>query len=293
MKQITIVGLGLMGTSLGLALKQLKTPPRVIGHDIRYDAATKATKLKAVDRVERYLPDAVASSDLVIVATPVGAVPEVFQTIAAALPDGCVVTDTGSTKRDVLRRAQEILPATVGFVGGHPMTGRVTTGVDEPSASLFQNVVYCLAPSASAPPSAVDTMVKLVQQVGAYPYFTDPAEHDGLVAGVSHLPYLLSAALMRTLAGQPGWREMATLAAGGFETATRLAGHDAKLFAEILAANGDNVVRQLDLLIEELESFRSRLLATDPGVLGALEQAQKYRLEWEGQRRKAAAEAQR
>ena len=123
MKQVTIIGLGLIGASLGLALKQLKNPPRVIGHDIQYDAATKANKIKAVDKVDRYLPDAVAGSDLVLVATPVGAVPEVFKSIADTLPDGCIVSDTGSTKREILREAEKILPSTVGFVGGHPMTG--------------------------------------------------------------------------------------------------------------------------------------------------------------------------
>lgn len=289
MKQVTIVGLGLMGASLGLALKQLKNPPRIIGHDIQYDAATRANKIKAVDKVERYLPDAVANSDLVIVATPVGAIPEVLKNIAESLPDGCIVSDTGSTKREILRKAEEILPSTVGFVGGHPMTGKLTGGVAEPDASLFQNAVYCLVPSVSAPPAAVDTMARLVQQIGAYPYFTDSAEHDGLVAGVSHLPYLLSVALTRALAGQPGWREMSNLAAGGFDVATRLAGHDPTMYADILATNGDNIVRHIDTLIQELETLRAKLHDTDAGIQGELEKAFKQRIAWEEQRRRATA----
>ena len=289
MKQITVVGLGLIGTSLGLALKQLKNPPRIIGNDIQYDAATRASKLKAVDKVERHLQDAVANSEMVIVATPVGAIPEVLERIAESLQDGCVVTDTGSTKRVIVQRAEEILPDTVAFVGGHPMTGRATGGVDDPDASIFQNAVYCLTPSAATPASAVSTVAAMVQEIGAQPYFTDPVEHDGLVAGVSHLPYLLSVALVRAVAGEPGWREMSALAAGGFETVTRLASYDAGMYADILATNGDNVARHLDRLVAELGGLKARLLGGDREIRRDLEQAQRYRKEWEEQRRRAAA----
>lgn len=287
MKQVTVVGLGLIGTSLALALKQLKVPPRVVGHDISYDAARQASSLKAVDRVERDPIAAVAGSDLVVVATPVGAVPEVLETVAGALGDGCVVTDTGSTKREVVRRAREILPAAVGFVGGHPMTGRATGGVDRPEASLFQGTTYCLTPTASTPASAVAVVTSMVQQVGAYPYFLDPDEHDGLVAGISHLPYLLAATLMKVMASGRAWREMSALAAGGFDSATRLAGHDPRMYSDILATNGDNVVRHLDELMAELAATREKLLARDETIPSYLEEAHRHRMAWEEQRRKA------
>lgn len=286
MKQVTIVGLGMIGSSLGLALKQLKVPPRILGHDNQYDAATQAQKLKAVDRVERNPLDAVAGSDLVIIATPVGAIPQLLETIAGALADGCVVTDTGSTKREVVRRAEEILPSTVAFVGGHPMTGRNTAGVDRPDASIFQGATYCLTPSTNTPPFALATAVTLVQQIGAQAYFVDPAEHDGLVAGISHLPYLLSATLMRVMASEPSWREMSLLAAGGFDSATRLAAQNPKMYSDILATNADNVVRRLDRLMDELAAVRLRLSSGEEGLLRELEGAQRQRLEWEEQRRR-------
>ncbi len=290
MKQVTVVGLGMIGCSLGLALKQLKTPPRVIGHDNQYDAATQAQKLKAVDRVERNPLEAVAGSDLVIVATPVGTITSVLETVAGALGPGCVVTDTGSTKREITRHAAEILPPGVAFVGGHPMTGKATAGVDRPDASLFQGAIYCLTPSTTAPANAVAVVVNLVQQIGAQPYFLDPEEHDGLVAGISHLPYLLSASLMRLLASAPSWREMSILAAGGFETMTRLAGQNPKMYSDILVSNADNVVRQLDRLMEELAAARERLLQGDSAVLQPLEEAQRQRTSWEEQRRREAAD---
>src|SRR5512133_462817 len=259
MKQVTIIGLGLIGSSLGLALKQLKSPPRVIGNDLQYDAATHASRLKAVDKVERDLAEAVAGSDLVVVATPISAVSSVLRTIAGALPQDCVVTDTGSTKREIVRMAGDILPKSVSFVGGHPMTGKATAGVEEPDASLFRNTVYCLTPTAMTSESAVATVAEMVKEIGSYAYFLDPEEHDGLVAGISHLPYLVSASLMTVLASEAAWREMSELAAGGFELATRLAGQDSKIYGDMLSTNSDNVVRQLDRLIAVLTAARSRL----------------------------------
>ncbi|MHB0868063.1 MAG: prephenate dehydrogenase [Chloroflexota bacterium] len=291
MKQVTIVGLGLIGSSLGLALKQLKVPPRVVGNDNQYDAALQAQKLKAVDKLERHPLDAVADSDLVIVATPVGTIPSVLESIAGGLADGCIVTDTGSTKREIIRRAGEILPPGVAFVGGHPMTGKATAGVDQPDASLFREAVYCVTPSTTTPGPAVATVVDLIQQIGAEPYFLDPAEHDGLVAGISHLPYLLSAALMRTLASQPGWREMSGLAAGGFDTATRLSGQNPRMYGDILASNADNVVRHLDGLMQQLAALRESLQSGNAAaLLKELEEIQRQRAGWEEQRRREAAE---
>lgn len=287
MKQATIIGLGMIGTSLGLALRRLPSPPRVIGTDSQFDAAQRAGRLKAVDRAERRLEDAVSGSDLVIIATPVGAVREVLQTIAPVLTQGSVVTDTGSTKRHVVYSAGELLPSTIAFVGGHPMAGRLTSGVAEPDATLFAGTVYCLTPLSSTPPDAVSAVANMVQQIGAQPYFLDPEEHDGLVAGISHLPYVVSATLMRVLASQQGWREMSVLAAGGFDSVTRLAAHDPDMFADIVKSNSDNVSRQLSLLIDALTSTRDRLAAGETDLLGELRAANSLRVEWERQREKS------
>ncbi|HEX2987570.1 MAG TPA: prephenate dehydrogenase [Chloroflexota bacterium] len=285
MKQVTILGLGVMGTSLGLALKQLKSPPRVVGCDVQYDAAQGATRLKAVDQIERDPLVAVRGSELVILAAPVGAIQELIQTIAPSLEQGSVVTDLGSTKREIVRKGDELLSPNAAFVGGHPMTGPTTAGVDGPSASIYSGAIYCLTPTANTPPDAVQMVANMVHEIGAEAYFLDPSEHDGLVAAISHLPYLVSVAVMRCLAGQPGWREMSTLAAGGFDTATRLSGSGATMFADVLTTNADNVARQLDRLVEELQSFKLKLLNCDPGIERDLEEAQSLRRQWEEERR--------
>jgi prephenate dehydrogenase len=290
MKQVTIIGLGMIGASFGLALKTLEPPLRVIGHDNQYDAARRATSLKAVDKVERNLETALAGSDLVVLATPIGAILELLETIPSFLSEGCLVTDVGSTKREIVSRAQKLLPPSVDFVGGHPMTGRATSGVDEPDPSLFRGTIYCLTPSARTSPQSVSRLSALVERLGATPYFADPEEHDGLVAGISHLPYLLSVALMRAVAAGPGWREMSTLAAGGFDTATRLTTHDPRVFADILTTNGENVSRHLDAVLAELDLMRQKLLRGDQEIFSDLEKAHLLRMRWEEQRNREKSE---
>jgi prephenate dehydrogenase len=290
MKQVTIIGLGLIGASLGLAIRALQPAPRVVGHDIQYDAARRATNLKAVDVVDRDLESALAGADLVVLATPISAILELLEIIPPYLSQGTLVTDVGSTKREIVSRAQQLLPPGVDFVGGHPMTGRATSGVDQPDPLLFRGTIYCLTPLARSSPQRVSGLSALVERLGATPYFTDPEEHDGLVAGISHLPYLLSVALMRAVAGGPGWREMSTLAAGGFDTATRLTTHDPRVFADILMTNGQNVSRHLDAVLAELELLRQKLLRGDQEIFSDLEKAHLLRQGWEEQRNRERAE---
>jgi prephenate dehydrogenase len=290
MNRVTIIGLGMIGASLGLALKSLPKPPRVLGHDNKWDAARRATSLKAVDAVERDLETALAGSDLVVLATPIGAILQMLETIPPFLSDGCVVTDVGSTKREIVATAERLLPPNVSFVGGHPMTGRATSGADQPSASLFQGTIYCLTPTARTSPESVSRFARIVEGIGATTYFTDAEEHDGLVAGISHVPYLLSVALMRSMAGSPGWREMSTLAAGGFDTATRLTTHDPRVFADIFATNRQNVSRHLDAVLADLTLLQQKLQHSDEDVFGDLERAHELREAWERQRNQAIAE---
>ena len=279
-QRVGIVGTGLIGTSLGMALKRLSPPPQIVGFDLSSQSRRAASGRKAVDRATGNLAEAVRDADLVVVATPVRAIELVFREIAPLLRPGAVVTDTGSTKRQIASWAAELLPSGVSFVGGHPMTGRATAGVDDASADIFINAVYCIAPLTTADPKAVEQMIKLVEAIGAVPYFVEPDEHDGLVAGVSHLPYVLSTALMRSVATDRGWREARTIAAGGFATATHLADGDPRMFADICLTNGDQVIRQIDRITDELASLRAAIAASDEGLFERFSEAQRLHLEW-------------
>jgi len=279
-QRVAILGTGFIGASFGLALKRLSPAPTVVGYDLSGDSRRAASGRKAVDRATSDLAQAVRDADLVVVATPVRAVELIFREVAPLLRDGAVVVDTGSTKRQIVAWADQLLPGGVSFVGGHPMTGRASAGVDEASGDIFDGSVYCVTPSTAADPKAVEQVVKLVEAIGAIPYFVEPDEHDGLVAGVSHLPYVLSTSLMRSVATDRGWREARTIAAGGFATATHLSDADPRMFADICLTNRDQIVRQIDRVTDELADLRAAVERGDEAVFDRFSEAQRLHLEW-------------
>ncbi|MFN8523352.1 MAG: prephenate dehydrogenase/arogenate dehydrogenase family protein [Chloroflexota bacterium] len=278
--QVGIVGTGMIGQSLGLALKRLSPAPRVVGFDISSDSRRSALSNKAVDSVTNNLAEAVRDADLVVMAAPVRAIELGLRDVAPLLRPGCVVTDTASTKRQVLDWAAQYLPDSVSFVGGHPMTGRLTSGSAGPSADIFNNAVYCVTPPAASDATAVEKIVKMVEAIGCVAYFVEPDEHDGLVATISHLPYILSSSMMRVAATDRGWREARTIAAGGFSTSTALTENDPRMFADICLTNADQIGRQIDRYIEELQTVRTMIAAGDERIYDRFVEAQNQRFEW-------------
>ncbi|MDE2899411.1 MAG: prephenate dehydrogenase, partial [Chloroflexota bacterium] len=214
MDKIAIIGLGLIGTSMGLAIRQTQNRNiEVVGIDLEPTNTSTARKMGAIDRDVRTIPDAVRDADLVIVAIPVLAMRDLFEFIAEFLKEDAIVTDTGSTKKDVMEWAAELLPAGVSFIGGHPLAGKETSGPRDAEAALLNGAVYAVCPAVNASEQAVQTVVSVVQAIGAKPYFVDPAEHDSYVAAISHLPFMLSVALVNATSKSVGWR--AVLGGGG------------------------------------------------------------------------------
>ena len=279
-QQVTIIGTGLLGSSLGLALKRLNPAPRVIGCDLDGSARREATGKKAVDKVTSNVVEAVRDSDLVVIATPVRAIELVLRDIAPMLNPGTVVTDTGSTKRQILDWAAEFLPENVSFVGGHPMTGRNTAGTAGATADLFHNAVYCISSPASAEAKAVENIVKMVEAIGSTPYFVEADEHDGLVASISHLPYLVSTAMMRIASTDRGWREAKTIAAGGFATATQLTDADPRMFADICLTNREQISRQIGRMIDDLADLQAAVERGDEGIYDRFVEVRAMHDEW-------------
>ncbi|MBI4300914.1 MAG: prephenate dehydrogenase/arogenate dehydrogenase family protein [Chloroflexi bacterium] len=282
MQKITIVGLGLIGASLGLALKQANLSNiELVGNDINSNNASRAHKRRAVDRVEGRLERAVQGASLVIIATPVLAIREVLSQIAPHLPEGCIVTDTGSTKSEVMAWAREFLPESVSFVGGHPMAGKEESGPDAADANLFRGCVYNIVPSINATETAMRSILGLVDLVGARPFFVDAREHDGMVAAVSHLPLVASVALVDAVSGARNWREMSRLAATGFRDTTRLASGDPVMSLGICLTNGESISHWIDQLIESLQKYRDLLSNTDGKELqDSLARAWEARQRW-------------
>jgi len=277
--RVAILGTGLIGASIGLALKAARPQTQIAGYDASGDNLRRAQGVKAIDR-RGSLRDVLTDADLVIVSTPVGSMKALFEEMAPLLPVHALVMDTGSTKAQVLRWATDLLPDGVRFVGGHPMAGKTETGPDAADAKLFQGAVWCLAPLPTAPRDAIDEAVRLVESFGASSYFLDPDEHDGLVASVSHLPFLMSIALIGHLGREKSWRETASLAAGGFAYTTHLADSDPQMFADIMRTNRDNITRRLDMYIDELSTLREAIASDDPGLKDQFARAQALHQDW-------------
>lgn len=270
MQRIAIVGLGLIGSSIGLGLRRWSDENvrggqpalDVIGFDSNLDRQSQAKKIGAVDRTEWELRKVVENADLVILAAPVLALKEILGDIAPLLKHGAAVTDVASTKADVLGWANELLPRTVSFVGGHPMAGKETS-IEGADAELFRGATWCICPSVQANDDAIRTVLGMVNALGAEPYFVDPHEHDAYVAGISHLPFVASTALMNTLSADSSWRDMKTLTAGGFRDMTRLASGSPEMHRDVIMTNRAAVERWLDSYLDELQRFKATLAGTD------------------------------
>ena len=268
MARIAIIGLGLIGGSLGLALKRSRLRDvEISGFSRSRETREKARKMGAVDYVASDPADAVRGASIAVIATPILIIPQTMKDIAADLPEGCVVTDVASTKTQVMKWAQELLPPAVSFVGGHPMAGKEQSGVAAADGTLFDGKPYCVVPSVGAKETAVNAVIGLADLVGATPLFMDAAEHDSYVAAISHLPLVVSTALFSLARESAAWPEMSRLASSGFRDVTRLASGSPEMSEDICRTNRENVVHWLDRMVAELRKYRRLVEGDDEEAL--------------------------
>lgn len=266
MKKIAVLGLGLIGGSLGLALNQAGVAKHIFGYDSNSHASLNAWEKGAITEICDTAEKAVQQADLVILATPILAMPDLLERIAPELKRGVLVTDTASTKVQILNWAKTLLPAHVMFVGGHPMAGRELSGIKAAEVGLFEGCTYCLTPAGLESSEGVAQLSEIVMQLGAHPLVLDADRHDRLVAGISHLPFVLSSALVQCLSRKEDWRELITLAAGGFRDMSRLAAGSPTMYRDICVTNKEEILNWIDALASELDTIRS-LLTHDDEVL--------------------------
>ena len=284
---ITIIGLGLTGTSLGLALKREEGDFDVVGHDREPEAARQASKLGAVDRTQWNLHAAVDGADLVLLALPLHEIDETLGHIAEDLQPGNLVLACVTAMEPAIAAADKHLPETVHFVAAHPILVGVNSSTP-PRATLFDGVTFCLAPSVQTAPEAIGLASDFVERVGAKPYYVDAAEHDGIMAGVDQLPQLVAAALMRMFSQSNSWQETQRFAGSRFGNATDLRGSADQLYNEFMA-NRAALALRLDQLQQELDHWRAWLAAPpdtgaedeDPPLLAALTQTTAAQEQWQ------------
>lgn len=282
MDRITILGMGPVGASIGLALRRAGlTDTQIVGTDGDRDTLSRASKIGAVDRAIGNLRSAVDGAQLVILDTPLADIKKTLEAIGPLLAEGCVVTDTGVAKVPVMQWAESYLPPRTSFVGGRPLPKRRVTTVDDADAALFDGTEYCVIPAESADAESVKTVVGMIETLGARPLFLDAHEHDSYAAAVVGLPLVLSSALVNTVAGSASWREISRVAGPEFQEVSHRAGSDPRDSASACLANRDTLVYWLDQMIAELHSFRDQLKLGDEDLLDRFVRAWEQRAKWE------------
>lgn len=279
-QRVAILGLGLMGTSLGWALREAGLAESVAGYDAAPGVAARAQERGAITLACGSVAEAVSGADLVVLAVPVLAMRPLFAEIGPHLAPGTLVTDLGSTKGEVVAWATALLPATARYVGGHPMAGRESSGVEAATPTLYQGCAWCLTPTPETSPTALEELAELVSGLGARPQVLAAEAHDAAVAAISHLPLLAAVALTNAVSRRTDWDVAQRLAAGGFLDTTRVAAGDARTARDICLTNAEPLVDALDGYIAELRALRAQIVARDPAIEASFQRAREVRRAW-------------
>lgn len=258
LKQITVVGLGLLGGSITLAVLRTFAGVKTVGYSHRSTTRAKARQLAVATEVVDDIRKSVSNADLVILATPISTFETIFGEISDALPVGCIVTDVGSTKVLPHRWAAKNLPGTVHYVGSHPIAGSEQRGIEFARDDLFEQTVCILTTTKKTNRQAVQTLKKFWSKLGCSVKLMRPAEHDRIFANVSHLPHITAAALINaSRAGE------LTFAGKGFMDTSRIASGPANIWADVLATNANNVTRSIDKITVELRKLKKAIKGGD------------------------------
>lgn len=255
--QVSIIGLGLIGASMGMALRARHgNKVTVVGYDSDQDAHNNAPRMGAVDKSEWNLDDAVSDSEVVIVAAPANAVYDIFEACAPHLRPGTLILDTSSSKRAVTDWAEQLLPSTVDFVGIDPLCGAGLRGQKDAHQDLFQGKRIAVMPSVQTREGAIRTTTRLIEDVGGRPAFMDIDEHDSFSAAVNGLPLVVAASLLSVASTSPSWPEISRFVGSNFQALTEPASQDPALGHATAVTNPDMMAHWIDQMINTLTLVR-------------------------------------
>lgn len=253
-KKITIIGVGLIGGSLGLALKENRPNFKIVGID-KQEIIEKAIARGAIDEGTVNLEEGIKEADIVIIATPVKTILNLLTQINSFLKKGCIITDTGSTKGQIVERADKVLSKDIFFIGGHPMAGSEEYGIDSANPHLFQERTYILTPTKKSNLIAIEKISSLIKMIGANRLILNPLEHDRIVGAVSHLPQIMAVSLINMvseLVQKENNNNYFKAVGAGFKDMTRIALSPYKVWEDICNTNQENI-------LEMIQEFRNYL----------------------------------
>lgn len=261
--KVAIVGVGLLGGSLGLAFKKHGIAKTVVGLGRNRKRLQLAMQKGAIDSYFTNWSDGVTNAELVVICTPVGEIVRIAKTISTWLPEGSIITDVGSTKQSIVSAMDKFIARQkkeVYFVGSHPMAGSDQTGVDAARVDLFNNAVCLVTPTKNSKKSSVKKVVTVWESVGGKVIFLSPEEHDRYVAAISHLPHLIAATLVNTVKNfNKKDKLLLHLAAGGFKDTTRIASSSPELWKDICLENRNSIVQAIRLFEKEWRSMKQAI----------------------------------
>ena len=281
-KKITLVGVGLLGGSLGMALRKRRLAGSVAGFVRRPASVVECEQLGAVTQATLDLQHAVAGAELIVLCTPIAQMRGLVEQMLPALKRGAIVTDVGSVKGSVVRDLEALVArAGAHFVGSHPMAGAERMGVAAARANLFEGAVCVVTPTRRSDPVAVRKVDQLWKSVGARLLSLTPKEHDDLVSRSSHLPHVVAAQLANLILGPGHPKEQGMLCANGFRDTTRIASGSPEMWRDIALANRKNLSQALAAFTSGLQGFRRALEKGDArAVAEFFEQARERRERW-------------
>ena len=268
-EKVCIVGLGLIGGSVGLAIKRSNISNQITGYARSNSTLERAIELGLVDKVEDNLKDAVNDCDLVILATPLSAFKKLVEEMSPFLKKDCIITDTGSAKLSVIEDLSGILPSNVEFVPGHPIAGTEESGPDAGFAELFDNRWCILTPTDDNSSHAVDLVREFWESIGSKVEIMDPLHHDKVLAITSHIPHLIAFNIVGTANNLANIteKEVVKYSAGGFRDFTRIAASDPKMWSDIFTYNSEAVLEMLELFSNDLAKLKSAVIKKDSDLL--------------------------
>ena len=278
-KKITIIGVGLIGGSLGLALKEKKPNFKIVGID-KQNIIEKAIALGAIDEGTVNLKEGIKKADIIIIATPVKTIINILTQINPFLKKGCLVTDTGSIKQKIVQKANKILSKDIHFIGGHPMAGSEKYGIESADPYLFYNKTYILAPTPKSNLRALEKASLLIEMIGAKELILDPLEHDRIVSAVSHLPQIIAVSLINTigeLALRGNNNNYFKAVGEGFKDMTRIAYSPFKMWEDICNTNQENILEMIQEFKNHLEVIEDKLKNNPNSLKEEFQKASKLR----------------
>ena len=266
-KKVTIVGVGLIGGSLGMILKRDGLADQVIGVGRTIENLELAVKLEAIDRYEQDPEQAIPGTDLVILATPVESYASHLKRWGPLLEEGAIVSDVGSVKGPLVEQAESLMPSGVHFVGAHPIAGKEKSGVSAATINLYQQALCLVTPTPQTNQEALEKIRALWESAGSTVRSIDPFLHDWILGAVSHLPHVAAFALMNTLDDlqqqTKGDVDLFNFSGGGLRDTTRIAASSPEMWRDIFLWNKDNVVKMIESFEEHLKRMKSHIQQHD------------------------------